>query len=415
MLLKEKAGLDVQAIRAQFPVLQKFLSDEMPLIYLDNAATTQKPQQVIDRIKRFYEEECATVRRGVYSLSEKATAQYEAARKKVADFLGAESREIVFSKGCTEAINLVAQSYGKSVLESGDTVLISAMEHHANLVPWQLICAEKGADLRVIPIDQDGELVKEEFYDLLELKPKILAITHISNVLGTVNPIKLLIDAAHRVGAKVLVDAAQSAPHQPLDLKDLNPDFLVISGHKLYGPTGIGVLYGRYEILAEMPPYQAGGDMIESVSFEKTTFTKPPHRFEAGTPPVAGALGLAEAIDFIKAIGLDKIQTYEAALLDYATTRLSQIPELQIHGQANEKASLISFTLDHIHPHDIGTILDQEVGVAIRAGHHCAQPLMKLLGVPATARASFAFYNTFAEIDKLAQGIEQVRTIFNHV
>ncbi len=392
----------------EFPIFQN-----KELVYLDNAATAHKPRCVIDRMSNFLAHENATVRRGVYKLSEKATQTYEGARKKIAKFLNASSpEEIIFTKGATEALNLVAYCFGAISLREGDEVLITAMEHHANIVPWQVICQIRRAKLKVVPLTETGELDLDALEKLITDKTKILALTHISNVLGTVNPLKEIIALAHNHNVPVVVDGSQATPHTKIDLQDLKADFYVFSGHKAYGPTGIGVLYGRKELLVQMPPYQTGGDMIETVSFERTTFALPPYRFEAGTPPIAQAIGLGAALDFIDRVGLEQIATHEDALLHYATEKLSEIPGLKIYGTAKDKASLISFTMDCAHPHDIGTVLDDDFGVAVRAGHHCAQPLMKLLGVPATTRASFALYNGSADVDKLVEALWRVREIF---
>jgi cysteine desulfurase/selenocysteine lyase len=414
MLLQERVHkLDIQKIRADFPILQQTVRDGKALVYLDNGATTHKPQAVIDRIANFYAHENGTVRRGVYALSEISTQSFEEARQKAASFINAKSsKEIVFVKGCTDAINLVARSFGGSNLKENDEILISALEHHANIVPWQIICAEKGAKLKVIPINTAGEIQIEEMKKLINHKTKLVAVSHISNALGSINPIKEIIEIAHSHGVPVLIDGAQGAPHCKVDVQELDCDFYTFSGHKIYGPTGIGVLYGKYEVLEKMPPYQGGGDMIEIVTFEKTTYAEPPTRFEAGTPAIAQAIGLHAAISYVENIGIEQIQTYENELLEYATEKLSEISELTIIGNAKNKASLISFVIDGIHPHDIGTILDHENGVAVRAGHHCAQPLMQFYKVPATTRASFAFYNTKEEIDVLANGLKNIVQMF---
>jgi cysteine desulfurase / selenocysteine lyase len=413
MLTEEKTSLDVQSIRADFPILQQLVRGELPLVYLDNAATTQKPQSVIDAVNNFYAVQNGTVRRGVYFLSEKATLAFEEARKEVAKFINAASSDqVVFVRGCTEAINLVARSFGGSNLQAGDEVLISALEHHANIVPWQLICQEKGAILKVVPINQAGEIILDEYEKLLGPRTKIVSVGHISNALGTINPIKQIIDLAHKQGTPVLIDGAQGAPHTKLDMQALDCDFYTFSGHKIFGPTGIGVLYGKTKYLQAMPPYQGGGDMIETVSFEKSTYAPVPQKFEAGTPAIAQAIGLKAALDYISKISIEQITAYEHNLLQYATNKLSEIEELKIIGTAKEKASLISFVLQGVHPHDIGTILDQEFGIAVRAGHHCAQPLMKFYNVPATTRASFAMYNTKTEIDLLVIGIKRILEMF---
>ena len=403
--------LYVERVRKDFPLLHQRVHGK-PLVYLDNAATTQKPQSVIDALTRYYTAENANVHRGIHTLSEQATQAYEGAREKVRHFLNAaETHEIVFVRGATEAINLVAQSYGRSFLSAGDEIVISAMEHHSNIVPWQMVCEQVGAQLRVIPFTHTGELVLNEYERLLNERTKVVAVTHVSNALGTINPVKELIERAHARHIPVLVDGAQAAPHLPVDVQDLDCDFYAFSGHKLYGPTGIGVLYGKAALLERMPPYQGGGDMISVVTFEKTHYNTLPYKFEAGTPNIAGVIGLGAALDYIQELGLDRIAAYEAALLAYATDALSAIPGLQIIGTAQEKAGVISFVLDCAHPHDIGTILDRE-GVAIRAGHHCAMPVMQRFGVPATARASFACYNTHQEVDALVQGMHSVIEVF---
>lgn len=403
---------EVAKLRADFPVLNQTVYGK-PLVYLDNAATTQKPKAVIDRITDYYTYENGTVRRGVYKLSEQSTLAFDETRRKVAELINAPNvNEIIFVRGTTEAINLVASSYGRTFFEPGDEVIISALEHHANIVPWQQICAERGATLKVIPCNDAGELDLNAYEQLLSAKTKFVAVGHVSNALGTINPIKTIIDKAHAVGAVVLVDGAQSAPHMPVDVQDLDCDFYAFSGHKLYGPTGIGVLYGKMKYLEAMPPYQCGGDMIHSVSFEKTTFAKPPAKFEAGTPAIAQVIGLGAAIDYLQSIGLDRIGAYEDELLQYATARMSEIPEVRLIGTAQDKAGILSFAVQGAHPHDIGTILDRE-GIAIRAGHHCAQPVMERFGVPATARASFSFYNTKADIDRLVGAVQIVIKMFN--
>ncbi len=403
--------LDVQRIRKDFPMLTTKMNGK-PLVYLDNAATTQKPNSVIDRLSNFYKNEYATVRRGVYTFSQDATRECDLVREKVRKFLNARSSdEIIFTRGTTEAINLVATAYGRKFLKAGDEVIISTIEHHSNLVPWQQLCKEKGLTLKVIPVNDRGELVLEEFQKLLSARTYLVAVTHISNSLGTINPIREIIKMAHHAGATVLIDGAQGAPHLRVDVQDLDCDFYTFSGHKIYGPTGIGVLYGKMKHLEAMDPYHYGGDMIEMVTFEKTTFQKPPHKFEAGTPPFSEIIALGPALDYIKGIGFDAIGQAERELLEVATEKLSQIPGLRIIGTAEEKASLISFVIEGIHPHDIGTILDQE-GIAVRAGHHCTQPTMKRFGVPATVRASFAFYNTKEEIDKLIDGLQKVLKVF---
>ena len=405
------AELDVQKARSDFPILRQRVRDR-PLVYLDNAATSQKPQVVIDAIRRYYERDNANIHRGVHFLSEHATEEYEGARRTVQSFLNAaDASEIIFVRGATEAINLVAQTYGRTNVHAGDEVLITAMEHHSNIVPWQILCEEKGARLRVAPISDSGELLLEEFANLLGPRTKIVAVTHVSNALGTINPVQRIIEMAHRGNIPVLVDGAQAVPHLKVDVQALDCDFYVFSGHKVYGPTGIGVLYGKSALLDAMPPYQGGGDMISSVTFEKTIYNKLPYKFEAGTPHMAGAIGLGAAIEYVNGLGMDNIAAHEHELLAYATETVSAIPGIRLIGTAKEKAGVLSFVLDSIHPHDIGTILDQE-GIAIRTGHHCAQPVMQRFGIAATARASFALYNTREEVDALVEGIQKVREVF---
>ena len=397
---------DVKRIREDFPILKQEVRGK-PLVYLDNAASAQKPQVVIDTLSRFYSTSYANIHRGIHWLSERATEAYESARANVQRFLGAaEASEILFVRGTTEAINLVAHSYGKTHVRAGDEILISTMEHHSNIVPWQMLCEATGAVLRVAPINDDGELLLDEFEKLLTPRTKLAAIAHVSNVLGTINPIRRIVELAHRHHVPVLVDGAQAVPHLAVDVQALNCDFYAFSGHKLFGPTGIGVLYGKTALLEPMPPYQGGGHMIQSVTFEKTTYNKVPDRFEAGTPNIAGVVGLGAAIDYMSDIGLEAITAYERDLLIYATDRVSKIARVRLIGTAKDKASVISFVVDGVHPHDLGTFLDNE-GIAIRAGHHCAQPLMSRFGVPATARASLAFYNTREDIDALAAAIHK--------
>jgi cysteine desulfurase/selenocysteine lyase len=409
---KPPAAFPVERIRKDFPILET-LARGKPLIYLDNAATTQKPLVVLDRIERFYRTQNANIHRGVYQLSEEATRDYDLARSKVRRFINARhDREVVFVRGTTEAINLAAGSYGRSRLRQGDEVLISHIEHHSNIVPWQLLCEEKGASLKVIPMNARGELVIEEIDRLLTPRTRLVAVTHQSNALGTINPVKEIIRKAHAAGAKVLVDGAQAAAHLGVDVQDLDCDFYAFSGHKVLGPTGIGVFYGKAELVDEMPPYQGGGDMIRSVSFQKTTYAPPPSRFEAGTPNICGAIALGAALEYLQAIGAAAIRSYEKELLDYATAAIQEIPGVRIFGTAAEKASIVSFTLDAVHPHDIGTVLDQQ-GVAVRAGHHCAQPVMQFFGVPATARVSIAFYNHRQDIDAFIAALRQVKEIFH--
>jgi len=402
---------DVNRIRRDFPILQQQVHGR-PLVYLDNAATSQKPRAVIEAISRYYERGNANIHRGVHFLSEHATSEHEAARRKVQEFLNAaDKREIVFVRSATEGINLVAQSYGRAHVHAGDEVLITAMEHHSNIVPWQILCEEKGAHLRVLPMNERGELRLEELPKLLTDKTRLLALSHVSNALGTINPVKQIIAMAHGHGVPVIIDGAQAAPHVNIDVQDLDVDFYVFSGHKVYGPTGIGVLYGKLDLLEAMPPYQGGGDMIRSVTFEKTLYNDLPYKFEAGTPDIAGAIGLGAALHYIEQLGLENIAAHEHDLLVYGTETLSAIPGVRIIGTAAHKAAVISFILEGIHPHDIGTILDRE-GIAVRTGHHCAQPVMQFFHVPATVRASFALYNTRHEIDVLARGIEKVKEVF---
>jgi cysteine desulfurase/selenocysteine lyase len=404
--------LDVGRVRADFPILSESVRNGRPLVYLDNAATSQKPRQVIAAISRFYTSENANIHRGLHYLSERATTAYDAAREKVARFLGAGSpSEIVFTRGTTEAINLVAQSWGRSNLRPGDEVLVTGMEHHANLVPWQLVCEQTGATFRAVPITDRGELDLDAFDRLLTDRTRLFAVGHVSNALGTVNPVRELTARARARGALVLVDGAQSAPHMAIDVSELACDFFACSGHKLFGPTGIGILYGRMEVLDRMPPWQTGGDMIERVTLERTTWAPPPARFEAGTPPIAEVMGLAAAIDYVESVGLGAIGTWERELLARATELIGALPGVRLVGTAREKTGVLSFVLEGIHPHDVGTVLDDE-GVAVRAGHHCAQPVMQRFGIPATVRASFAFYNTSDEIDVLVRGVERARKVF---
>jgi cysteine desulfurase/selenocysteine lyase len=406
------SSLDVTGLRKDFPALRQTVHGK-PLVYLDNAATTQKPQPVIDALVRFYTADCSNIHRGVHQLSERATRAYEHTRSLIRRFINAaDDREIIFVRGATEAINLVAQTYGRTQLTAGDEVLISALEHHSNIVPWQMVCEERGAHLRVAPIDGRGEIIIEEFEKLLGPKTRVVAVSHVSNALGTINPVGRIIELARRRNVPVLVDGAQAVPHLKIDVRDLDCDFYAFSGHKMYGPTGIGVLYGKAQLLEEMPPYQGGGDMISSVTFERTIFTKLPHKFEAGTPSIAAGIALGAAVDYLENTGMSAIAQYEHDLLLYATEALATVRGLKIIGTAEHKAGVISFVLDGIHPHDIGTVLDQE-GIAIRTGHHCAQPVMDFFGIPATARASLAFYNTRAEIDALVAGLHKVTEVFN--
>ncbi len=405
-----RAGFDVMRIREDFPILSQVPYGK-PLVYLDNAATAQKPRAVIDATSRFYAEEYANVNRGVHYLSEQATVIYDQARETVARFINADAEEIIFTRGTTDAINLVAASWGKRI-RPDDEILITEMEHHSNIVPWQLLCEERGAHLQVAPITRAGELDLDAFDAMISERTKLVSVAHISNVLGTINPIREIIRLAHAKSVPVLVDGAQSAPHMAIDVQTLDCEFYAFSGHKLFGPTGIGVLYAKRAMLEEMPPYQGGGDMIVSVSFDKSTYKSGPGRFEAGTPNIAGVVGLGEAIRYVDKIGLDQIGEHENQLLQYATKKLSLIPGLKIVGNAKRKASVISFVVEGVHPHDVGTVLDRE-GIAVRAGHHCAQPLMRVMGVPATLRASFAFYNTKGEIDVLVGGLDKVRELFS--
>ena len=405
-------ALDVSRIRRDFPILAQRVHGK-PLVYLDNAATSQKPQSVLDALNRYYTTENSNVHRGIHYLSEQATADYEESRSKVRGLLNAsDDREIVFVRGATEGINLVAGSYGRSNVGEGDEVIISAMEHHSNIVPWQILCQERGARLRVVPMNDDGDLLIDEYERLLGPRTKLVSIVHVSNSLGTINPVRRVIEMAHSRGVPVLLDGAQSAPHMNVDVQDLDCDFFVFSGHKLYGPTGIGILYGKADLLESMPPYQGGGDMIKSVSFEKTTYNALPYKFEAGTPNIAGAIGLGAAVDYVSSVGLENIESYEHDLLEYGTKALSSISGLRLVGTARKKAGILSFVLDGVHPHDIGTILDSE-GIAVRTGHHCTQPVMERFGIPATARASLAFYNTREEIDALVKGIDKVLEVFS--
>jgi len=405
-----RPAFDIARIREDFPILKQQVHGK-PLVYFDNAATSQKPLAVIEAEQRFYLTECSNVHRGVHTLSEQATQSYEGARLKVQRFLNAaEAREIIFVRGTTEAINLVANAYGRKHVGAGDEVVITAMEHHSNIVPWQILCDEQGAKLRVTPINDDGELIFEEFEKLLNPRTRLVSVAHVSNALGTINPVRRIIQAAHRWNVPVLLDGAQAAPHLKVDVRELDCDFYTLSGHKLIGPTGIGALYGKARLLEFMPPYQGGGDMISSVSFERTTYNVIPHKFEAGTPNIAGTIGLGAAIDYLNGIGFENLAPYEHELLVYATEALARIPGVRLIGTAKEKAAVISFVMDGLHPHDVGTVLDQE-GIAVRTGHHCAQPVMERFGVPATTRASLAFYNTFEEVDALVKGIEKVKEI----
>jgi len=404
-------ALDIEHVREDFPILQRRVHDK-PLVYLDSAATTQKPRPVIDALTRFYSDSNANIHRGVYVLSAEATAAYDAARSKVQRFINARSpREVIFTRNSTESINLVAQSFGRQQVGPGDEILITQMEHHSNIVPWQLLCEQTRARLRVVPIDDSGELMMDEFERLLGPKTKLVGVVHLSNSLGTINPVSEIIERAHRLEVPVLVDGSQAAYHMPVDVQALGCDFYALTGHKLYGPTGIGVLYGREALLDSMPPYQGGGDMIRSVTFEKTTYADLPNKFEAGTPHVAGAVGLGAAVDYVTSIGFERIAAHERDLLAYGTDALLEVPGLRLIGTARNKASILSFVLKGVHPHDIGTIVDME-GVSIRTGHHCTQPVMERFGVPATARASVAMYNTRGEIDQLVRALLHVRETF---
>ena len=405
------ASFDVERIREDFPVLKQAIHGK-PLVYLDNAATAQKPMAVIAAIAKFHEVDCANIHRGVHELSQRSTAAYELTRAKMKRFLNARSKsELIFVRGTTEGINLVASSWGHKNVREGDEIIISTMEHHSNIVPWQMLCESTGAKLRVIPINDRGELILEEYTKLLNPRTKLVAVTHVSNALGTINPVAEIISMAHRAGALALIDGAQAAPHLKVDVQALDADFYAISGHKMVGPTGIGILYGKSKLLNAMPPYQGGGDMIKTVTLEKTTYADLPYKFEAGTPNIAGGIGLGAAVDYLNNIGLNRIAAYEHELLVYGTQALEQIPGLRMIGTAREKAAVLSFVIEGIHPHDIGTVLDR-MGIAVRTGHHCAQPVMDRFGVPATTRASLAFYNTTREIDALAAGLRKVKEVF---
>ncbi len=404
--------LDVASIREDFPILKQRVNDK-PLVYLDNAATSQKPQAVIDALVNYYTCINSNVHRGVHTLSQRATDAYEESRSKVRQFINAaDDKEIIFVRGTTEGINLVAQTYGRQNIGPDDEIIISAMEHHSNIVPWQILCQEKGAHLKVVPINDEGELLLDEYEKLLSPRTKLVSIVHQSNALGTINPVEQIVDLAHRRGVPVLLDGAQSVAHVPIDVTRVGCDFYVFSGHKLYGPTGVGVLYGKAELLDAMPPYQGGGEMIRSVTFEKTLYNTIPNKFEAGTQNIAGSIGLGAAIDYVNNLGMENIAAYENELLAYGTERLADIGPVRLIGTARHKGSILSFVLGNVHPHDVGTILDAE-GIAVRTGHHCAQPLMDRFGVPATVRASLAFYNTKEEIDTLVKGIDRVIEVFS--
>jgi cysteine desulfurase / selenocysteine lyase len=406
------AAFDAEKLRRDFPALKQKVYGK-PLVYLDNAATTQKPQAVIDALVAFYTNDCANIHRGVHLLSERATRAYEATRTKVRHFIrAADEQEIIFVRGATEGINLVAQSFTRALVGAGDEILISALEHHSNIVPWQMLCEEKGAHLRIIPMNRKGELQMDEYERLLGTRTRMVAVAHVSNALGTINPVHRIIELAHRGGIPVLVDGAQAVPHDRVDVAELDCDFYTFSGHKMYGPTGVGVLYGKASLLEAMPPYQGGGDMISSVTFEKTIYNRLPYKFEAGTPNIAAGIALGAAIDYLQAAGMDRIKAYENELLQYATRAFADLPKVRLIGTAAEKASVLSFVVEGVHPHDVGTILDQE-GIAIRTGHHCAQPVMDFFNLPATARASLSFYNTREEIDALVAGLRKVSEVFS--
>jgi cysteine desulfurase/selenocysteine lyase len=403
---------EVEAIRRDFPALQQMVHGK-PLIYLDNAATSQKPQAVIDALMSFYARDCANIHRGVHLLSERATRAYEDSRTKIRKFIGAgDDREIIFVRGATEGINLVAQSFARPMLKTGDEILISAFEHHSNIVPWQILCDQTGARLRIIPMNQRGELLLDQYESMLTERTKLVSIAHVSNALGTINPVRGMVERAHAREIPVLIDGAQAVPHMAVDVAALDCEFYAFSGHKMYGPTGAGILYGKAHLLEAMPPYQGGGDMISSVTFEKTIYNRLPYKFEAGTPDIAAAIALGAAVDYLQGIGMDRIAAYEQGLLRYATEAFATLSGVRLIGTAREKASVLSFVVDGVHPHDVGTILDQE-GIAIRTGHHCAQPVMDFFHLPATARASLAFYNTRAEIDALTAGIRKVSEVFS--
>ena len=409
---KETTVLDAERIRRDFPALQQEVYDGYPLVYLDNAATSQKPQVVLDRLARYYSKENSNIHRGVHRLSQDATDAYEGARKAIARHINApDERQCIFVRGTTEAINLVAASYGRSRLSAGDEILISGLEHHSNIVPWQLLCEEKDATLRVIPINDRGEILVDELDDLLTDRTQLVAVSHISNALGTVNPIERIIEKAHARDVPVLVDGAQALPHQKVDVQALDCDFYCFSSHKMFGPTGVGILYGRESLLEKMPPYHGGGDMIDTVSFEKSTYAELPHKFEAGTPHIAGGIGLGAAVEYIQDTGLEAIEAYEQELLSYATERVLSVGDIAIIGTAARKAGALSFLLDGIHPYDAGSVLDR-LGIAVRTGHHCAQPVMDRFGIPGTIRASFAFYNTRDDIDRLVEGLHRVKKMF---
>jgi cysteine desulfurase/selenocysteine lyase len=405
------SSFDWERIRADFPILQLKI-DGKPLIYLDNAASSQMPQQVIDRLVRYQTTQHANINRAVHYLSEVATLEYHNARCKLQHFINArEDREVIFTSGTTDSINLVMHGYGRKFIKAGDEIILTTLEHHSNIVPWQMLAEEKGAKIRVVPINDKGELEVDEYEKLFNERTKFVGLIHVSNALGTINPIKGMIDFAHRHSVPVLIDGAQAAPHIPIDVQALDCDFYAFSAHKLCGPTGVGILYGKATLLEAMQPFKGGGDMISSVTFEKTTYNTIPHKFEAGTPPIAAAIGFGAAVEYLTAIGIERIAAYEFDLLEYATKRLSEMPGVRIIGTAAEKTAVISFTIDGVHPHDVGTILNQD-GIAVRTGHHCAQPIMQRFNVPATSRASFAFYNKKTEVDALVTGIKTVQKIF---
>ena len=408
---RSSSAFDVERIRADFPILKLTVNDK-PLVYLDNAASSQMPQQVIDRLVRYQTTQHANINRAVHHLSEVATSEFEEARRKLQHFINAkEEREVIFTSGTTDAINLVMHGYGRKFIGAGDEIILTTLEHHSNIVPWQMLAEEKGAKIRVVPINDAGELLIDEYEKLFNEHTKFVGVMHVSNALGTINPIKEMIAFAHARGVPVLVDGAQATPHMKVDVQDIDCDFYAFSGHKLCGPTGIGILYGRAALLENMQPFKGGGDMILSVTFEKTTYNTIPHKFEAGTPPIAAAIGLGAAVDYLSEIGMDAIAAHELALLKYATEQINSMPGVRIIGTAEHKAAVLSFAVDGVHPHDIGTLLNQE-GIAVRTGHHCAQPVMQRLHVPATSRASFAFYNSMDEVDALIDGIRTVQKIF---
>ena len=404
-------GLDVERIRRDFPILGLKVKGK-PLVYLDNAASSQMPQPVLDRWVRYQTTQHSNINRAVHHLSEIATVEYEAARRKLRAFINAkEEREVIFTSGTTDAINLVAHGYGRKFIGAGDEIVLTTLEHHSNIVPWQMVAGEKGAKIRVVSVNDRGELIQEEYLKLLGPRTKLVAMGHVSNALGTINPVREMIQAAHAQGIPVLLDGAQAVPHMKLDMQALDCDFYAFSGHKMFGPTGIGVLYGKAAWLEKMQPFKGGGDMILSVTFEKTTYNVPPHKFEAGTPPIAAAITLGAAVDYLEGVGFERIHAHETDLLDYATDQVNRLPGVRIIGTAEKKAAVLSFIVDGVHPHDVGTLLNED-GVAVRTGHHCAQPVMQRFGIPATSRASFAFYNTLAEVDALVAGIRKVQKVF---